>query len=71
MRITRDGSTARYPPGNGVPRAIGTSPKIVPGSRKPSRRSIPSIVHHLDLAAEDGKQGPLAAFGTANSPAPR
>ena len=40
--MTRDGSAARKPLGNAVPRAIGTSPKIVPGSRSPSVRSIPS-----------------------------
>ena len=41
---TRDGSAARKPTGNTVPSAIGTSPKMSPGSRWPTTRSMPSIV---------------------------
>ena len=40
--MTREGSDARYPPTNTVPKAIGTSPKMVPGTRQPSVRSMPS-----------------------------
>ena len=43
-RITRDGSEARNPTGNTVPSAIGTSPKMSPGSRLPTIRSTPSTI---------------------------
>src|SRR5919197_4073761 len=40
--MTRVGSAARNPTGKTVPRTIGTSPKMSPGCRSPTTRSIPS-----------------------------
>ena len=40
--MMRDFSAARKPTGNTVPSAIGTSPKMSPGRRSPTTRSIPS-----------------------------
>ena len=40
--MTRDFSAARNPTGNTVPSVIGTSPKMSPGRRSPTTRSIPS-----------------------------
>ena len=40
--MTRELSAARKPTGNTVPSTIGTSPKMSPGRRSPTTRSIPS-----------------------------
>ena len=61
--MTREGSAARYPPGNGVPSAIGTSPKMVPGSA-PAERALDPVdrLDDLDLAGENGEERALSAL---------
>jgi hypothetical protein len=41
--MTREGSAARNPTGNTVPKTSGNSPKISPGRRRPTTRATPSV----------------------------
>ena len=67
--MTREGSAARYAPGNGVPSAIGTSPKMVPGTRQPSLRSLPLTTFTTSiLPASTAKSAGSPPSWTAYSP---
>ena len=61
--MTRDGSAARKPAGNTVPSAIGTSPKISPGSRDADDALDPvDDLDRLDAPLEHGEQRALVAL---------
>ena len=61
--MTREGSAARKPTGNTVPRTIGTSPKISPGVADADDALDPvDLLDRLDAALEDGEQRALAAL---------
>src|SRR5829696_5225366 len=59
--MTRDASAARKPTGKTVPSAIGTSPKMSPGCRSPTTRSIPST-------SLTGSMRPSSTANSARSP---
>ena len=62
-RITRDGSQARKPTGKTVPSVIGTSPKMSPGSRRPTIRSMPSTdLDDLDASVDQAEERSLPAL---------
>src|SRR3954447_23160012 len=70
--MTREGSAARKPTGNTVPRTIGTSPKISPGLRTPTTRSIPSICWTGSIRpSRTANSAPSPPCGAAYSPATR
>jgi len=60
--MTREGSAARNPPGNDVPRVIGTSPKMSPGRRWPSLLDSFDRLDDLDPTVQDGEQRPLVTL---------
>ena len=63
---------ARKPLGNDVPSVIGTSPKIAPGTRSPSTRSIPSTTLTTSmLPSSTTKSARSSPSCTAYSPAAR
>ena len=67
--MTRDGSAARKPTGKTVPSAIGTSPKISPGWRSPTTRTIPSTFLTASMRPSmTAKSARSLASGAANSP---
>src|SRR5919109_3622303 len=72
MRMTRDFSAARNPAGNTVPSVIGTSPKISPGLRSPTTRSIPSTSFVASMRpSSTAKSAPSPPSCAAYSPGTR
>ena len=60
--MTRDFSAARNPAGNTVPSVIGTSPKISPGPRSPTTRSIPSTSLVASMRPSSTAKSAFVAF---------
>ena len=72
MRMTRVASAARKPTGNTVASTIGTSPKMSPGLRTPTTRSMPSMCLTASMRpARTANSARSLPWGAAYSPAVR